>query len=60
MDRKVREDYVDHLVDAVAPSLLVYARQCDRLRLWAPTPEDLAQRIADEWQAARRGAEGSS
>lgn len=46
---------MDHLVDALAPSLLVYARQCNRLGLWAPTPEDLTRRIMDAWLAARHG-----
>ena len=58
VDRTAREDYVDQLLDAVAPALLVYARQCDRLGRWAPTPEDLARRIVSEWQAACRRPEG--
>lgn len=53
MDRETQADYVDRVVTALAPSLLVYANQCDRLGLWAPAPADLARTIADEWLATR-------
>lgn len=45
--------YVDALMTRLWPLLLAHARMCHRLRVEAPTAEDMAQTVIDQWVAAR-------
>lgn len=57
MEPEEIEAWVAEVVEAMLPSLLAQARMCDRLRLVARPPEEVAERlVADVMARLRAGA----